>query len=63
MALLFTLAADRAFAQADLTGDRLGTPFEPRRGSAETMYPEYVAKMKTFKRPTGRVPGATESER
>jgi hypothetical protein len=27
------------------------------------MYPEYIAKMKTFKRPTGRVPGATESER
>jgi hypothetical protein len=43
--------------------DRFGTPFEPRRGGAETMYPEYIAKMKTFKRPTGRVPGATESER
>jgi len=43
--------------------DRFGTPFEPRRGGAETMYPEYIAKIKTFKRPTGRVPGATESER
>jgi len=43
--------------------DRFGTPFEPRRGGAETMYPEYIATMRTFRKPTGRMPGATESER
>jgi hypothetical protein len=35
----------------DLT-DRFGTPYEPRLGGPETMYPEYIAKMKTFPRPT-----------
>jgi hypothetical protein len=32
--------------------DAFGTPYEPRLGGAETMYPEYIAKMKTFPRPT-----------
>jgi hypothetical protein len=31
--------------------DRFGTPYEPRLGGAETMYPEYIAKMKTFPKP------------
>jgi hypothetical protein len=31
--------------------DRFGTPYEPRLGGPETMYPEYIAKMKTFPRP------------
>jgi hypothetical protein len=32
--------------------DRFGTPVEPRFGGPETMYPEYIAKMKTMPRPT-----------
>ena len=31
--------------------DAFGTPYEPRLGGPETMYPEYIAKMKTFPRP------------
>jgi len=31
--------------------DRFGTPFEARLGGAETMYPEYIARMKSFRRP------------
>lgn len=31
--------------------DKFGTPYEARLGGAETMYPEYIAKMKTFPRP------------
>ena len=31
--------------------DRFGTTYEARQGGAETMYPEYIAKMKTFPRP------------
>jgi hypothetical protein len=31
--------------------DAFGTPFEARLGGAETMYPEYIAKMKSFPRP------------
>jgi len=31
--------------------DAFGTPYEPRLGGPETMYPEYIAKMKTFSRP------------
>ncbi len=38
--------------------DRFGTPYEPRLGGSETMYPEYIAKMKAFPRPT-----ATEGPR
>ena len=30
--------------------DRFGTPYEARLGGPETMYPEYVEKMKTFPR-------------
>ena len=30
--------------------DRFGTPYEARLGGPETMYPEYIAKMKTFPR-------------
>ncbi len=31
--------------------DAFGTPFEARLGGAETMYPEYIVKMKGFPRP------------
>jgi hypothetical protein len=31
--------------------DAFGTPYEPRLGGAETMYPEYIAKMRGFPRP------------
>jgi hypothetical protein len=31
--------------------DRFGTPYEPRLGGAETMYPQYISKMKTMPRP------------
>jgi len=31
--------------------DTFGTPYEARLGGAETMYPEYIAKMRTFRRP------------
>jgi hypothetical protein len=31
--------------------DAFGTPYEPRLGGPETMYPEYIATMKTFPRP------------
>jgi hypothetical protein len=41
--------------------DRFGTPFEARLGGPETMYPEYIAKMKSLPRlvapaPTGGKP-------
>jgi hypothetical protein len=36
--------------------DRFDTPFEARQGGAETMYPEYIAKMKTMPRPTVKAP-------
>lgn len=43
--------------------DRFGTPYEARLGGAETMYPEYIAKMKTFSRPGARAPrGSAERE-
>jgi hypothetical protein len=43
--------------------DRFGTPFEARQGGPQTMYPEYIAKMKTFKRPSSQAPrGSTESD-
>jgi hypothetical protein len=43
--------------------DRFGTPYEPRLGGAETMYPEYIKKMKTMPRPAGKAPsGSAESE-
>jgi hypothetical protein len=31
--------------------DSFGTPYEPRLGGPETMYPEYIAKIKTLPRP------------
>jgi hypothetical protein len=31
--------------------DKFGTPYEARLGGPETMYPEYIAKMRTFRRP------------
>jgi hypothetical protein len=36
--------------------DRFETPFEARQGGAETMYPEYIAKMRTMPRPTVKAP-------
>ena len=44
--------------------DRFGTPYEPRLGGAQTMYPEYIAKMKTMPRPAAAAPrGSAESFR
>ena len=41
--------------------DRYGTPYQPRLGGAETMYPEYIGRMKTFPRPRTPAPrGVTE---
>lgn len=40
--------------------DRFGTPFQPRLGGPETMFPEYIAKMKTFPKPAKQAVGATE---
>lgn len=37
--------------QPDVT-DAFGTPYEPRLGGAETMYPEYIKKMRTMRRPS-----------
>jgi hypothetical protein len=44
--------------------DRFNPPYEARLGGAETMYPEYIAKMKTFVRPGTQAPrGTTEDLR
>jgi hypothetical protein len=41
--------------------DGFGTPYEARLGGPETMYPEYIAKMKPFPRRTKtRAAGAAE---
>ena len=40
--------------------DRFGTPYEPRLGGAATMYPEYIAKMKTMPKPPKVVVGGGE---
>jgi hypothetical protein len=40
--------------------DRFDTPYQPRLGGPETMYPEYIAKMKTFPKPAKRAVGASE---
>ena len=41
--------------------DRFFTPIEARLGGPETMYPEFIAKIKTFPRPTEAAPaGAAE---
>jgi hypothetical protein len=42
--------------------DAFGTPYEPRLGGAETMYPEYIAKMKTFPRPKTTVRGGERGQ-
>jgi hypothetical protein len=42
--------------------DRFGTPYEPRLGGAETMYPEYLSKMKTMPRPSKVATGGTEGQ-
>jgi hypothetical protein len=43
--------------------DRFGTPIEARLGGPETMYPEYLTKMKTFSRPTAAAPsGSSEGQ-
>jgi hypothetical protein len=43
--------------------DRFGTPFEARLGGPETLYPEYIAKMKSFRRPAAVATGASEGTR
>ena len=41
--------------------DRYATPYQPRLGGAETMYPEYIGRMKAFPRPRTPAPrGVTE---
>jgi hypothetical protein len=43
--------------------DRFGTPYDARLGGSETMYPEYVAKMKKMPRPASPAPsGSAERE-
>jgi hypothetical protein len=43
--------------------DRFGTPFDARQGGPETMYPEYIAKMKKMPRPAGTAQaGSAERE-
>jgi hypothetical protein len=43
--------------------DRFGTPYEARLGGLETMYPEYIAKMKTLPRPAAVATGTSEGTR
>jgi hypothetical protein len=43
--------------------DRFGTPIDARQGGPETMYPEYIAKMKTMPRPAAKAAsGSAERE-
>jgi hypothetical protein len=42
--------------------DRFGPPYQPRLGGPETMYPEYIARMKTFPRPAKQATGAGGGE-
>ena len=43
--------------------DRYRTPYEARRGGAETTYPEYIKKMKTMPKPTQTAPtGSAERQ-
>ncbi|NOT28590.1 MAG: hypothetical protein HOP16_21115 [Acidobacteria bacterium] len=42
--------------------DAYGTPFEPRLGGADTMYPEYIAKMKSFAKPATVVGGGERGQ-
>ena len=41
--------------------DRFGTPYEARLGGPETMYPEYIKKIKTFPKVTATAPGTAET--
>jgi hypothetical protein len=50
-------------AQDPNVTDTFGTPYEARLGGAETMYPEYIAKMKTFPRRAVTPPAATTQGR
>jgi hypothetical protein len=40
--------------------DRFGTPFEARLGGSETMYPEYIAKMKAMPKPAVTAPPGSD---
>ena len=43
--------------------DAFGTPYQARLGGAETMYPEYIARMKAMPRPNVAAPrGSTERD-
>jgi hypothetical protein len=43
--------------------DAFGTPYDARLGGSETMYPEYIARMKTMPRPAVAAPrGSTERD-
>lgn len=42
--------------------DRFGTPYEARLGGPETMYPEYIKKMKAMPRPKTTDAGGTETQ-
>lgn len=42
--------------------DAFHTPFEPRLGGAETMYPEYIARMKSFATPATVVGGGERGQ-
>ena len=42
--------------------DVFGTPFEPRLGGAETMYPEYITKMKSFAKPATVIGGGERGQ-
>ena len=37
--------------------DRFGTPYEPRLGGAQTMFPEYITKIRTMPKPAKVVSG------
>jgi hypothetical protein len=42
--------------------DQFGTPYEARLGGPETMYPEYIARMKPFPRPVTKAGGAERGQ-
>jgi len=46
-------------AQDPEVADQFGTPYEARLGGAETMYPDYIERMKTFASPAS---GTAQSE-
>jgi hypothetical protein len=45
-------------AQDPTVADQFNTPYEARLGGPETMYPDYIAKMKTMPRPAGKTSSA-----